>query len=183
MVMRKMLAMATRGKWYVLSNLTEDKNIQVINDVDQEQVLLIDKSEPWPINATIVWLERTHDGKEKHFSMDAVLSAQKMYDDGDIMSLKLWVVDALALGNIKFASALAMCVTDKLPSGRIAQPMDVFAFWAEDGNIFAHTAFGEKVRLFKAEDVNIKTSHGWMFWRDFPKHTKRSALMALKTYF
>lgn len=184
MVMRRLLAMGTRNRWFVMPDLTKDRNIQAINEMDQEQILLVNKDEPWRINSNLVYLDRTHDGIERHFRLDELVSAQKLYDDGEILALKIWIVDEIALGNVRFASALAKSVTDRLPSGKIAQPMDMFAFWIEEGNIFAHSAFGERIRLLPAFETSTKRrENGYILWKDIPKKTRKVIIERLSAYF
>lgn len=182
-IARELLGLAVRGKWKVGQRIDKQRLLYALTDLGIEHQLLLDTTEVWRVNGSVLWFERTHDGKEKHFTFDMAKSAQYLYDEGEKLALKLWIVDLLAEGNLKFAAGLSRCVSDKVPSTGIVQPMDMFAFWAEDGNIFAHTAFGEKVRLFKPLEANVKTSDGFMYWQDFNKETRKQALSALLNYF
>lgn len=181
-VARKALSLAVLGLWRLESGLTSEGHVLAYTDKGVDTILKF-QINPWPITTAQIWFERTHDGKEGHFVLEHVLAAQELYDNNDILPLKMWTVDALAKDQVHFARHLSKCVSEKAPSSQLMQPMDIFAFWAEDGNIFAHTAFGEKVRLFKADDTSMQKRHGWVIWDDFPKHARSDTLSTLRTYF
>lgn len=181
-IQRRLIALATRGKWTVSRTLL-DGHISVVTDYGVRHSIA--PSSEWAIDAKVMWLERKLDSREPHFGLREVFEAQALYEINEILALKLLAVDLLALDRPKWAEVLAKSTSSAVVSSTAMCPMDAFCFWMDGkGNIFAHTAFGEPVRLLYSLDPKLqKREEGPILWKDILKKTRDKTKKNLQMWF